>query len=106
MVAQSRGEMRSPVSSGPVLTRHAGSAELELESLRRTRCAKCRMQPIQVLRESVGVLPTLTIQDPSNLQGAIVYDCQPTFLPVSLQFEDIGPLPLRQTVVSASLAAP
>ena len=30
----------------------------------------------------------------------------PPMLPVLLQLEDIGSLPLRQTVVSASLAAP
>ena len=56
--------------------------------------------------ESVGDLPILTIQDPSDLQGAIVYDCRPPMLPVSLQLVDIGLLPLRPTVVSASLAAP
>ena len=55
---------------------------------------------------SVGDLPILTIQDPSDLQGAIVYDCRPPFLPVSLQLQDIGLLPLRPTVVSANLAAP
>ena len=35
-----------------------------------------------------------------------MYDCRPPLLPVPLQLEDIGPLPLRPTVVSASLAAP
>ena len=35
-----------------------------------------------------------------------MYDCQPPLLHVSLQLKDIGPLPLRPTVVSASLAAP
>ena len=101
-----RGEMLSPVSSSPVLTRHARSAELESESPRRTRRAKRRIQPVRVLDESVGDLQTLTVQDPSDLQGAIVYDCRPPLLPVSLRLEDIGPLPMRQTVVSASLAAP
>ena len=46
------------------------------------------------------------IPDTADLQGAIVYDCRPTLLPVSLQLKDIGMLPLRPTVVSASLAAP
>ena len=36
----------------------------------------------------------------------LVYDCRPPLLPVSLQLEDIGLLPLRRTVVSASLAVP
>ena len=56
--------------------------------------------------ESVGDLPILTFPDPSDLQGALVYDCRPPLLPVSLQLVDIGPLPLRPTVVSASLTAP
>ena len=34
------------------------------------------------------------------------YDRQPPLLPVSLQLSDIGPLPVRPTVVSASLAVP
>ena len=81
--------MMSPVPSSPVSTRHR------------------RIRPVRVLEESVGVeLPTLTVQDASNLQGAIVYDCRPPLLPVSLRLEDIGPLPLCRTVVSASLAAP
>ena len=87
-------------------TRHARSAEQHSESLRKTRRARRRMRPVRVLEESVGELPTLTVQDPSDLQNTIVYDCRPLLLPVSLRLEDIGPLPLRRTVVSASLAAP
>ena len=30
------------------------------------------MRPVRVLEESVGDLPTLTVQDPSDLQGAMV----------------------------------
>ena len=105
-VAQSREGMLSPVSSGPVSLCHARSAELELESPRKTRRVRRRTRPVRVMGESVGDLPILSIQDPSNLQGTIVYNCLPPLLPVSLQLEDIGPLPLRPTVVSANLAAP
>ena len=98
--------MLSPVLSDPVSTRHARSAERESESPRRTRRARRKMRPVRVLEESVGDLQTLTVQDPSDLQGAIVYDCRPPLLPVSLRLEDIGSLPLWRTVVSASLAAP
>ena len=104
--ARSRGEMLSPVLSGPVPTRHARSAERESVSPRRTRHARRRMRPVRVLEESVGDLSSLTVQNPSDLQGAIVYDCRPPLLPVSLRLEDIGSLPLQRTVVSASLAAP
>ena len=55
---------------------------------------------------SVGGLAILTIQDPSDVQGAMVYDCRPPLLPVSLQLSDIGPLSGRPTVVSASVAVP
>ena len=104
--AQSRRDTMSPVPSSPVSPRHARSAEQYSESPRKTRRARCRMRPVRVLEESVGELPTLTVQDPSDLQDAIVYDCGPPLLPVSLRLEDIGPLSLRRTVVSASLAAP
>ena len=55
---------------------------------------------------SIGDLPILMIPDTADLQGAIVYNCRPPLLPVSLQLKDIGPLPLRPTAVSANLAAP
>ena len=101
-----RRDMESPVQSAPVSMRQVRSAELESESPWKTRRARCRMRPVRILEESVGVEPpTLTVQDASDLQGAIVYDCRPPMLPVSLRFEDIGSLPLRRTVASASLAA-
>ena len=77
-----------------------------MESPRRTRRAKRRIRPVRVMERSVGDLPILTIQDPSDVQGAMVYDCRPPFLPVSLQLSDIGPLSVRPTVVSASVAVP
>ena len=82
----------SPVQSSPVSMRHARSSEQESESPRQTRRARRRMRPIRVLEESVGVgLPTLTVQDASDLTGSIVYDCRPPILPVSLRLKDIGP---------------
>ena len=65
--ARSLRDMMSPVPSGPVSTRHARSPELELESPWRTRRARLRMRPVRILEESVGELPTLTVQDPSDL---------------------------------------
>ena len=101
---QSRRDMMSPVPSRPVSTCHARSAERDSESAQKIRHARRQMRPVRVLEESVGELPTLTIQNPWDLQDAIVYDCRPQLLPVSLRLYDIGPLPLRRTVVSASLA--
>ena len=74
-VAQSKDSVLSPVSTGPVSLRQASSAELDVESPRRTRCAKRQIRPVRVMGESVGDLPILMIQDPSDVQGARVYDC-------------------------------
>ena len=62
------------------------------------------MRLVRVVERSVGNLPVLTIQDHSDVQGAMVYNCRPPLLPVSLQLSDIGPLSGLPTVVSASVA--
>ena len=76
-VAQPRDSVLSPVSTGPGSLRQASSAELVVVSPRRTRRAKRWMQPVRVMEGSIGDLPILTIQDPSDVQGAMVYDCRP-----------------------------
>ena len=81
----------SPVSTGPGSLRQASSAELVGESPRRTRRAKRRMRPVHVVETSVRDLPVLTLQDPSDVQGAVVYDCRPPLLPVPLDLSDFGP---------------
>ena len=81
-VAQPRDSVLSPVSTGPGSLRQASSAELVEESSRMTRRAKRRMRPVHVMEGSVGDLPILTIQDPSNIQGVMVYDCRAPLLPV------------------------
>ena len=53
-----------------------------------------------VLQESVS---DLQVDGPGSFRHA---DCRPPLLPVSLLLEDIGALPLRQTVALTSLAAP
>ena len=73
----------------------------------KTRRARRRIHPIRLLEQSVDVgTPTWTVQDASDLTGVVVRGCRPPLLPVSLRLKDIGPLPLCQPVVSASLAAP
>ena len=105
-VDQPTDSVLSPVSTGPGSIRQAGSAELVGESPRRTRRAKRGMRPVRVVERSVGDLPVLTLQDPSDVQGAMVYDCRPPLLPVSLQLSGIGSLSGLPTVVSASVAVP
>ena len=105
-VAQPTNGVLSPVSTGPGSLRQASSAELVGESPRRTRRAKRRMRPVRVVETSVRDLPVLTLQDPSDVQGAVVYDCRPPLLPVSLDLSGIGPLSGLSTVVSASVVVP
>ena len=105
-VAQPQDSVSSPVLTGPVSVRQAGSAELVEDSVRRTRRAKRRMWPVRVMAGSVDDFPILTIQDPTDVQGAMVYDCRPPLLPVLLQLCDLGPLSVRPTVASASVAVP
>ena len=87
-------DMASPVPSSSVSARHARSSEVESKSPRKTRRAHRRMQPTRVRDEPVGVeFPTLTVHDMPDLAGAIVYDCRPPLLPVSLWLMDIASLP-------------
>ena len=84
--ALSQGDMVSPVQSSPVSMRHARSSEQESESPQKTRRARRRIRPIRVLEESVGDGPlTLTVQDTSDLTGAVICDCRPPLVPVSLR---------------------
>ena len=105
-VAQPQDSVSSPVLTDPVSVRQAGSAELVEESPRRTRLARWRMRPVHVMTGSVDDFLILTIQDPTDAQGAMVYDSRPPLLPVLLQLCDLGPLSVRPTVASASVAVP
>ena len=100
-------DMTSPGPPGWVSVCHAHSSEQESESPRKTRRARRRLRPTRVRDEPVGVeYPTMTVQDIPDLTGAIIYDCRPPLLPVSLRLKDIWLLPRTRPVASASLAAP
>ena len=61
---------------------------------------------MRVMAGSVSDLPILTLQDPADAQGTLVYNCRPPLLPVSLQLCDLGPLSVRRSEVTASVAVP
>ena len=54
--------------------------------------ARRRIRLVRVMSRSVSDLPILTLQDPIDAQGVVVYDCRPPLLPVSLKLCDLGPL--------------
>ena len=98
--------MASPVPASSVSTRHARSSEVEPESPRKTRRARRRMRPTRVRDEPVSVTsPTIADQAIPDFAGAVVCDCRPPLLPVSLRLQDIGLLPRALPVASASLAS-
>ena len=55
---------------------------------------------------SVGDLLVLTLQDSSDVQGAVVFDCRPPLHPVSLDLSSIGLLSGLPPAVSASVGVP
>ena len=61
---------------------------------------------LPVVETSIGDLPLLTLQDPSAVQGAVVFDCWPPLLPVSLDLSGIGPLSGLPPAVSAGVEVP
>ena len=79
-------------------------AELRDESPRQTRRAHQRIRPVRVMTGSVSDLPILTLQDPADAQGALVHDCRPPLLPVSLQLSDLGAFARLRPEVSASVS--
>ena len=80
--------------------------ELRDASPRRTRRAQRRIRPVRVMNGSGCDLPILTLQDPANAQGAVVYDWRPPLLPVSLQLGDLGTFARMHPKASASVAVP
>ena len=51
-------------------------------------------------------VPVVLPSDPTDAQGAVVYDCRPPLLPVSLQLGDLGTFARLRPKASASVAVP
>ena len=82
------------------------TVELRDESPRQTRRAQRWIRPVRVMNGSGCDFPILMLQDPADAQGALVYDCRPPLLPVSLQLGDLGALARIRPKASASVAVP
>ena len=101
--ASTQCDMASPVPPSSGLAHQARSSEVECP--RKTRRACRRMQPTRVRDKPVSVeFPILTAQHIPDFTGAIVYECRPPFLPVSLRLKDIGLLPRARPVALASFS--
>ena len=71
----------SPCSS---LMCPAGSPNAVVASPRTSRRAVRRRRPVRVMESPVPNVPVLTVQDPLAAAGAVVLDCRPPLLPVSM----------------------
>ena len=79
----------SPDSSGSGSFRPGDSPDVVDRSPRTTRRAYRRRRPVCVMEPPVVNLPVLTIQDPLAAAGAVVLDCRPPFLPVSMDIRGV-----------------
>ena len=68
-----------------------------------TRRAYQRRQPVHVMQPPVENIPVLTIQDPLAAAGAVVLDCRPLLLPVSMDISGVDLWADRLPAVSAGM---
>ena len=79
----------SPDSFSSGSLRPAESSEVVDKSPRTTRRAYRRRRPVRVMEPPIENIPVLTIQDPLAAAGAVVLDCRPPLLPVSMDISGV-----------------
>ena len=102
-VVQPADGVVSPDSSSSGSLRPAESPEVVDKSPRMTRRAYRRRRPVRVMEPPVENIPVLTIQDPLPVPGAVVLDCRPPLLPVSMDISEVDLSAGRFPVVSAGV---
>ena len=95
--------MVSPDSSSSGSLRLGESPEVVDQSPRTTRRAFRRRRPVRVMEPPVENIPVLTIQDPLAIAGAVVLDCRPSLLPVSIDISGVDLSASRLPAVSAGV---
>ena len=93
----------SPDSSGSGSFCPGDSPDVVDRSLGTTRRAYWRRRPVSVMEPPVVNLPVLTIQDPLAAAGAVVLDCRPPLLPVSMDIRGVDLLAGQLPAVSAGM---
>ena len=79
----------SPDSSDSGSLRPGDSPEVVLGPTRTTRRAHRRRRPVRVEKPAVVSIPVFMIQDPLAAVGAVVLDCRPPLLPVSMDIRGV-----------------
>ena len=91
----------SPESSGSGSLRPVSSPEVVLGPARTMRRAHQRRRPVRVEEPAVVVsIPVLTLQDPL---AAVVLDCRPSLLPVSMDISGVDLSAVRLPAMSAAM---
>ena len=81
----------------------AGSAEVMDRSPRTTKRAFMCRRPVRVMEPPVENVPVLMIQDPLAAAGAVVLNCRPPLLPVSIDISGVELSELRIPAVVADV---
>ena len=93
----------SPDSSGSGSFHLGDSPDVVDRSPRTTRRAYRQRRPVRVMEPPVVNLPVFTIQDPLAAVGAVVLDCRPPLLPVSMDIRGVDLSAGRLPAVSAGM---
>ena len=93
----------SPDSSTSGSLRPGESPKVVDKSPRTTRRAFRRRRPVRVMEPPVENIPVLMIQDPLAVAGAVVLDCRPSLLPVSIDISGVDLSAGRLPAVSAGV---
>ena len=93
----------SPESSGSGSLRPVSSPEVVLGPARTMRRAHRRRRPVRVEEPAVVSVPVLTLQDPLAAVGAVVLDCRPPLLPVSIDINNVNLSAVRFPAVSTAM---
>ena len=91
----------SPDTTCSSLLCAAGSPDVVGASPRPSRCAIRLRRPVRIMESPVQNVPLLMVQDPLAAAGAVVLDCRPPLLPVSMDISDVDLSAIRAPAVSA-----
>ena len=91
----------SPESSGSL--RPVSPPEVVLDPARTMRRAHRRKRPVRVEEPAVVNVPILMLQDPLVAVGAVVLDCRPSLLPVSMDISGVDMSAVRLPAMSAAM---
>ena len=81
------------------------SPDVVCASPRPSRHAIGRRRPVRIMESPAQNAPLLTVQDPLAAAGAVVLDCRPPLLPVSINISGVDLSAIRALTMSAEAGA-